>query len=605
MTLASPLDPDQTATPLEPEAHPVQGRKVLVAEDSSITQDLLKLLLNQRGHQVDTVTDGIEALEALRKNQYDVALLDFHLPRMDGAQVAANLRKDANGLRLPRLVAITADIEGLLASPSSENFDHIIPKPLDISEVGKLVEEQADIADRQLETADVAQKPQPVELKVAAPAPAEPSFLQGLGYQFLAWPDDVGPTRLSARGIQATLGDPRFDALLITEPASKAELATIWPRKALYVLPVIDLTGTLGGAADLDGSKSGAQSSGEIDRLVHEFRDRRGSLSRDLLLSDELGDQLLGRVYVSNKPLNPIYDPSAKGLVSYNTTLIGSVVAREAEALCQRGLLKREFFDRFNVCARCDSARLHVREECTNCHSSNLIDEPYLHHFKCAFQGPESEFRRGNDLICPKCRRELLHFGFDYDRPGTMIVCQACGHAASEPVVGFVCLDCGAHADSENCPTRDVYAYRITDQGTGFAEYGEAFLGETRHALRFTELPIELVVAMNAAAKKFNEDKTPFTLVNIFYRNERAITAEHGAQQFAQARNLFVENLRAALHLSSDLVVQGPSYDFVLLRGIDPKEAREDFDALKQAGERALRLDLGVKFQAFGPEDFS
>lgn len=49
---------------------------------------------------------------------------------------------------------------------------------------------------------------------------------------FFAWPEDVGPTRLSARGIQATLGDPRFDALLIAEPASKAELATIWPRKA-------------------------------------------------------------------------------------------------------------------------------------------------------------------------------------------------------------------------------------------------------------------------------------------------------------------------------------------------------------------------------------
>ena len=184
-------------------------------------------------------------------------------------------------------------------------------------------------------------------------------------------------------------------------------------------------------------------------------------------------------------------------------------------------------------------------------------------------------------------------------------MCVACGHAASDPAVGFVCLDCGAHADGESCPTRDVYIYHLTDQGIGFAEYGEAFLGTARHALRFTELPIELVVALNAAARKFNEDKTPFTLVNIFYQNERAITAEHGAQQFAQARNLFVENLRAALHPRSDLVVQGRSYDFVLLKGIDPKEAQEDFDALKQVGERALRLDLGVKFQAFGPEDLA
>jgi hypothetical protein len=501
------------------------------------------------------------------------------------------------------LVAITTDMEGLLASSSCENFDHIIPKPLDIYEVGKVVEEQAKIADRPPEVAEAAPMRRPVEPSVEE-ARAETSFFEGLGYQFIAWPEDVGTTRLSARGIQATLGDPRFDALLIKEPVSKDDLATLWRRKALYALPVIDLTGTLGETADFDCSKLSARDTRQLDRVIHEFRDQRARLNRDLLLSDDLGEQLLGRVFVSNQPLTAAYDAGSPGLVSYNTTLSGSAVAREAEALCEQGLLKQEFFDRFNVCARCDSARLHVREECAKCRSADLVEEPYLHHFKCAFQGPESQFRRGNDLICPKCRRELSHFGFDYDRPGTMVVCRACGHAASEPTVGFVCLDCGAHADSEVCPTRDVYSYQLTEQGIGFAEYGHSFLGEARHALRFTELPIELVVALNAAAKKFNEDKTPFTLVNIFYQNEREITAEHGARQFAQARDHFVENLRASL-AKSDMVVKGQSYDFMLQRDIDPDQVRAEFDALKQTGEHALRLDLGVKFQAFGPEDFS
>jgi hypothetical protein len=249
-----------------------------------------------------------------------------------------------------------------------------------------------------------------------------------------------------------------------------------------------------------------------------------------------------------------------------------------------------------NPAARCDSARLHVREECSECHSSDLVEEPYLHHFKCAFQGPESQFRRGNGLVCPKCRRELSHFGFDYDKPGTMIVCRACGHAASEPVVGFVCLDCGAHADSGSCPTRDVYLYRLTEQGTGFAEYGHSFLGKARHALRFTELPIELAIALNATAKKFNEDKTPFTLVNIFYQNEREIVPEHGAHQFAQARNLFVENLRASLS-GPDIAVKGQSYDFLLLHDMEPARVEEDFDALKATGTRALNVAATKKLE--------
>lgn len=347
--------------------------------------------------------------------------------------------------------------------------------------------------------------------------------------------------------MQASLGDPRFDAILIKQPASKEDLSIIWRRKALFALPVIDLTGTLGTAADLDGSKLSTQDIDQLDRLIHAFRDQRARLNRDLLLSDDLGEQLVGRVFVSGRPLVPAYDPSSRGLISYDTVLPGNIVALEADSLCEQGMLAREFFDRLHVCARCDSARMHVREECMKCHSANLVEEPYLHHFKCAFQGPESRFRRGDDLICPKCRRELSHFGFDYDRPGTMLVCQACSHAASEPAVGFVCLDCGARAASEGCPTRDVFAYRLTEQGAGFAQYGRSFLGHARQALRFTDLPIELAVALNAAAKAFNETNTPFALVDIFYQNEREVTSEHGARQFAQARDLFLQNLRAAL----------------------------------------------------------
>ena len=582
---------------------PVIGRKVLVAEDSPITHELLKLLLNQRGHHVDIATDGQQALEALQKRDYDVALLDFHLPKMDGLQVAAALKKGANGRKLPRLIAITADVEGLLSHEEGcEHFDHIIPKPLDIYQVGKLVEEQAAIADQlPATTHDEAGVPKPAAAEAVR---QPPSFFEELGYQLLAWPEDLEATRLSARGMQATLGDPRFDGILIREPAPADELMTIWRRKALYVLPVIDLTGTLGAKADLDGSKLDALDADRIARLFRRFQDQRARLHRDLLFSDNLGDELLGRVFVSELPLTATLDPGSKTSVSYNTTLSAPVVAREADALCEQGLFKREFFDRFHVCPRCESARMHVREECSKCRSPDLVEEPYLHHFKCAYQGPESEFRRGDDLICPKCRRELSHFGFDYDRPGTMIVCKACGHAASEPAVGFVCLDCGAHVDSESCTTRDVYSYRITDQGVGFAEYGRTFLGRANDALRFADLPIELIVALNAAAKQYNEEKIPFTLVNIAYEKEREITAEHGARAFAQARDLFIENMRAALH-KTDMVVKGPAYDFALLRDIAPEQARGEFDKLRDAAQATVRYDLGVKFQAFGAEDFS
>ena len=578
--------------------------RVLVAEYNPITHDVLKLLLTQRGHQVDIATDGIEALAALRKNHYDVALLDVNLPGMDGLRLAETVKADADRQGTPRLIAITPDIGALLSDPkNSENFDRIIPKPLDIYQVGKIVEEQALIGRKKPAVTLPPSVPAILETK-PAPKARSSSYFEDLGFQFLAWPGDIDARRLSARARQAALGDPRFDGILVKVPASIEELATIWQHKGLHVLPVIDLTGTLGAAADLDGTKLGLRDTDLLQNVVRTFQDQRERLHRDLLFTDDHSEKLLGRVFVSDRRLTACFDPQSRSLVRYNTILGPSSVTREAEKLREEGLLKREFFERFHVCGRCDSYRLNVREECSNCRSSDLAEEVYLHHFPCAFQGPEAEFRRGNDLICPKCRRELKHFGFDYDKPGSMLVCRACRHSSSEPAIGFVCLDCGAHADAESCDTRDMFSYQLTDEGTGFAEYGRSLMGQARHAVRFAELPLPLAVALNAAAKRYSEEKVPFTLVNVVYGNEREITGEHGARQFTQVRDLFLENLKGGFP-ANDLIVKGQSSDFALLSNTMPEQARESFPRLRERGQENLRFDLGTSFQAFGPEDFS
>ena len=584
---------------------PTLGRRVLVAEDSPTTHEILKLLLSQRGHHVDIATDGEQALAALRNNVYDIALLDFHLPKMDGLQVANAIRQDRSGRAVPRLVAITADVEGLLSHPDGcDNVDQVLPKPLDIYQIARVVEDQEEFEPNENEEESWA----PGTVKQApARAVAEEvieSPFEDLGLNFLSWPGDIDTRRLSARAMQATLGDPRFDGILMKVPASIDDLTALWRAKALYVLPIIDLTGTLGRISDLDGSKLIARDADQVGRLVRSFEDRRAHLHRDILFSADLDEQLLGRMYVSNRALTPNYDPNSRMLVSYDVTLSPATVIREAKRLCDQGLLRRQFFERFHVCPRCDSHRLNVREECINCRSSDLSEEQYLHHFRCAYQGPEAEFRRGDQLVCPKCRHELTHFGFDYDRPGTMVVCQSCSHSSSEPAVGFACVDCGAHSDSEVASTRDIYAYELTDQGVGFAEHGHSLLGSAREALRFADLPIELVVALNGSAKRYNEAKTPFTLINISYRNEREVTADYGARAFSQARDLFIENLRSAL-APTGLIVRGLSHDFALLPDVPPEQAKTDFDLLMVQAENALRHNIGPTFKPFGPEDFS
>ncbi len=595
---------------------PEHQQRVLIAEDSSITQDLLKLVLTQHGHHVDIVNDGNEALEALLRNHYDVALLDFHLPELDGVEVVASYLAQSNGKQRPYFVAITGDLDGLLAHEANcENFDNVVPKPVNIQEISRVVEE-ATPQERRAPYAKQYDDPLLVRFddnkQTAEPEPEAKAETSPFSAEknFVRWPADFDTRNLSSRALQATVQQGHVDALLIEEPATPADLARIWQTTSLHLFPIIDMTGTLGALADIDGAKLAANKTDALAKTIEAFHERRARLHPDALLAANISDKILGRMFVSETPLKPSYDGASHAIVNYNILLDGQTVINEAGKLVKGGFLSPAFFDRVHVCGNCGSSQFNVREECPECRSSNLREESYLHHFKCAYLGPESDFRRGDELICPKCRRELTHFGSDYDKPGTMIICGKCGHQTSEPMVGFVCLACGHHTDGDAISTRDIHSYALTDKALGFLEAGNAFLGFTQQTLRFSDLPLDLVVALNDEAKQFNASGVPFALLDVSYHNAREIDKEHGPRQFTQLRNLFLENLRRALldeisTIDDPKIVKGQSYDFALLQQTQPEIVRQRIEQITARASEKLKHDPGVSITVFGPEDLS
>lgn len=119
----------------------VSRRVILVAEDNLITQDLLILLLSSKGHEVEGVEDGRQAFEALMAKNYDVVFLDFHLPEMEGPDVLKAFSAKNSTADIPSFIAITADMEGLLAKATAlEKFDFYVPKPFSQHDIYKVVE---------------------------------------------------------------------------------------------------------------------------------------------------------------------------------------------------------------------------------------------------------------------------------------------------------------------------------------------------------------------------------------------------------------------------------------------------------------------------------
>lgn len=84
--------------------------RILVAEDHPVNQELVRVQLALRGYRCDIVDDGVAALAALDVADYDLLLVDCHMPRMDGYAVAREVRhrEAGTGRHLP-IVAMTAD----------------------------------------------------------------------------------------------------------------------------------------------------------------------------------------------------------------------------------------------------------------------------------------------------------------------------------------------------------------------------------------------------------------------------------------------------------------------------------------------------------------
>lgn len=83
--------------------------KILLAEDNIVNQKVALLLLAQLGYQADVALNGIQVLEALRRQPYDVILMDMQMPEMDGVTATRCILQEWEKDSQPRIIAMTAN----------------------------------------------------------------------------------------------------------------------------------------------------------------------------------------------------------------------------------------------------------------------------------------------------------------------------------------------------------------------------------------------------------------------------------------------------------------------------------------------------------------
>lgn len=212
--------------------------------------------------------------------------------------------------------------------------------------------------------------------------------------------------------------------------------------------------------------------------VINERTKKIKSDTKDLSFSEGLILKTTQYIFTRQKPLVPFRNrlskigylfPFLSGYISVDDHL--QIIDNLTDSKYEE-YFKYKTIDKVNLCPECFGTYLNFREVCPSCESLELKTENLIHHFRCAYIGPESDFKQDEDLVCPKCDKHLRHIGIDYDKPSEINECQSCGHQSQDVNMRASCVDCGHDMDLEHIASRSIQTMQITAAGEKLAIQG-------------------------------------------------------------------------------------------------------------------------------------
>ncbi len=111
--------------------------KVLVVDDKKVIGDLFDFTLGYSGHQITVVDNALDAINAIRKQEFDVAFLDIVMPGKDGVEVLQDIREVSP--KLPIIMMSGYSVEDKRSQAAALGAVTCLKKPFEMEDVKKAI----------------------------------------------------------------------------------------------------------------------------------------------------------------------------------------------------------------------------------------------------------------------------------------------------------------------------------------------------------------------------------------------------------------------------------------------------------------------------------
>lgn len=145
------------------------------------------------------------------------------------------------------------------------------------------------------------------------------------------------------------------------------------------------------------------------------------------------------------------------------------------KAIAKKGVLDKKGYEKLVLCPKCGSPNVYTKYSCPKCESTDISNMRLVEHPFCGYTGTLDSFRKGSNLVCPRCKTKLSSRASDvsmksgsvrkrdYKIIGSTFECDKCGWKSDRPNIVHNCAVCTSNFSYKNSNYEKIFSYEIPE----------------------------------------------------------------------------------------------------------------------------------------------